>query len=118
MPGIGEVLRNNCLQEAGKMSNGDKVDKLLKTHRDPQELHEWMFSLAPLGVAFAFFLVFVWSVDLPNKDVIVITGIAAGFIGLESFWMIRGWRKNHIVTVQLGGWVLLQRWWRAVFAWR
>lgn len=85
------------------MSNGDKVDKLLKTRRDPQELQDWMFSLAPLGVAFAFFLVFVWSVNLPNKDVIVITGVAAGFIGLESYWMIRGWRKNHIVTVLLGG---------------
>ena len=84
------------------MSDANKVSKLLKTSRDPQELHDWIFSLAPLGVAFVFFLVFIWSIDIPEKDVIIVTGFAAGFIGLESYWVFRGWRKNHMVTILLG----------------
>lgn len=84
------------------MSGTNKVSKLLKTSRGPQEIQDWMFSLAPLGVAFTFFLIFMWPLDLPNKDIIIINGIAAGFIGLESYWIFRGWRKNHIVTILLG----------------
>lgn len=84
------------------MSDTNKVSKLLKTSRDPQELQDWIFSLAPLGVAFVFFLVFMWSIDIPEKDVIIVTGFAAGFIGLESYWIFRGWRKNHIITILLG----------------
>ena len=84
------------------MSDNDKVSKLLKTSRDPQEIQDWMFSLAPLGVAFAFFLIFMWPMDIPYKDIVIVAGIAAGFIGLESYWIFRGWRKNHIVTILLG----------------
>lgn len=84
------------------MSDKDKVSKLLKTSRDPQELQNWMFSLIPLFVAFAFFLVFIWSVDLPHKDIIVIIGAAAAFIGFEAYWICRGWRKNHFITILFG----------------
>jgi hypothetical protein len=84
------------------MVDTNKVDKLLKTSRGPQEVQDWMFSLAPLGVAFIFFLVFLWPMDMPNKDRIFVTGIAAGFIGLETYWVFRGWRKNHLITIVLG----------------
>jgi hypothetical protein len=84
------------------MSDNDKVSKLLNTSRDPQELQDWMFSLAPLGVAFIFFLIFMWSTDIPHKNIIIVIGIAAGIVGLESYWIFRGWRKNHIVTILLG----------------
>jgi len=40
--------------------------------------------------------------DVPNKDIILITGIAAGFTGLQSYWIFRGWRKNHASTILLG----------------
>jgi hypothetical protein len=84
------------------MVDTNKVDKLLKTSRGPQEVQDWMFSLAPLGVAFIFFLIFLWPMDMPNKDMIFVTGVAAGFIGLETYWVFRGWRKNHLVTIVLG----------------
>ena len=84
------------------MSGDDKVSKLLKTSRDPQELQDWMFSLIPLFVAFAFFLVFIWSIDLPHKDIIILIGAAAAFIGFEAYWIYRGWRKNHFVTILFG----------------
>ena len=80
----------------------NKVSKLLKTSRDPQEVQDWMFSLVPLGVAFAFFLIFMWPMDISHKDMIIAIGVAAGFIGLESYWVFRGWRKNHIITIVLG----------------
>lgn len=84
------------------MADDGKVSKFLKTSRDPQELQDWMFSLAPLGVAFAFFLIFMWPMDIPHKNIIIIIGAAAGIIGLESYWIFRGWKKNHIVTVLFG----------------
>ena len=84
------------------MTDTNKVDKLLKTSRGPQEIQDWIFSLAPLGVAFAFFLIFLWPMDIPNKDIVFACGVAAGFIGLESYWIFRGWRKNHMITIVLG----------------
>jgi len=84
------------------MTDTNKISKLLKTSRDPQEIQDWIFSLAPLGIAFAFFLIFLWPMDIPNKDIIFVSGVAAGFIGLESYWVFRGWRKNHLSTILLG----------------
>ena len=84
------------------MADNDKVRKILKTSRDPQELQDWMFSLIPLFVAFTFFLVFVWSIDLPHKDIVILIGAAAAFTGFEAYWIYRGWRKNHFITILFG----------------
>jgi hypothetical protein len=40
--------------------------------------------------------------EIANKDLIIVIGVAAGFIGLESYWIFRGWRKNHASTILLG----------------
>ena len=82
------------------MEATSKFCKLMKTGRDPQEVQDWLFSLAPLGVAFAFFLIFLWPMDIAN--IIIVLGTAAGFIGLESYWIFRGWCKNHMITILLG----------------
>jgi uncharacterized membrane protein len=84
------------------MEAGSKLSRLLRTSRDQKEIEDWIFSLTPLGVAFVFFIIFVLPMDLPNKDMIVVTGIAAGFTGLQTYWIFRGWRKNHGSTVLLG----------------
>jgi hypothetical protein len=84
------------------MASEGKLSKLLKTSRNPQEVESWLFSLAPLGVAFVFFFIFLLPMDIPRKDVILIVGTAAGFTGLQSYWIFRGWRKNHALTIVLG----------------
>jgi hypothetical protein len=84
------------------MANDGKLGKLLKTTRNPQEVEDWLFSLAPLGVAFVFFFIFLLPMDIPRKDVILMIGTAAGFTGLQSYWIFRGWRKNHALTIVLG----------------
>jgi hypothetical protein len=84
------------------MGDASKLTKLLKTSRDPKEVQDWIFSLTPLGVAFVFFFVFLLPMDLPNKDIILVMGLAAGFTGLESYWIFRGWQRNHGSTVLLG----------------
>jgi hypothetical protein len=53
-------------------------------------------------VAFVFFFIFLLPMDIPRKDVILIIGTAAGFTGLQSYWIFRGWRKNHALTIVLG----------------
>ena len=84
------------------MGKKSKISQLVKTERGPQEIQDWLFSLTPLGVAFVFFFVFVLPLELPNKDVVLVSGLAAGFTGLQSYWIFRGWRKNHGSTVLLG----------------
>jgi hypothetical protein len=38
------------------MSDTSKLNKLFTTHRGPGEIQDWIFSLTPIGVAFAFLL--------------------------------------------------------------
>jgi hypothetical protein len=84
------------------MTNEGKLSKLLKTARDQQEVEDWILSLTPLGVAFVFFFIFLLPMDIPRKDVVLVVGTAAGFTGLQSYWIFRGWRKNHALTILLG----------------
>ena len=80
----------------------DKVDHMLESKRDEKEVQRWIFSLIPLGVAFVFFFIFMLSMEMPNKDVILVTGAAAGFTGLQAYWIFRGWRRNEGLTIVLG----------------
>ncbi len=89
-------------KEIKMAENSNKLKDLLKTSRDPIEVHDWLFSLIPLSVAFVFFFVFLLPMDIANKNMILVTGFAAGFAGLESYWVVRGWRKNHGSTVVMG----------------
>jgi hypothetical protein len=84
------------------MAHDGKLGKLLRTGRNPQEIETWLFSLIPLGVAFVFFFIFLLPMDIPRKDVVMVIGTAAGFTGLQSYWIFRGWRKNHALTIVLG----------------
>lgn len=84
------------------MSDSSKVNKLLHTAREPSELQDWLFSLTPIGVAFVFYIVFIMSSDIEPKGVFIAYGAAAGVIGLESYWIIRGWRKNNLSTIIMG----------------
>jgi hypothetical protein len=61
-----------------------------------------MFSLVPIGVAFSFYIVFILSTNIEQKGLFLAYGAAAGFIGLESYWIVRGWRKNHVTTIVMG----------------
>lgn len=84
------------------MADTNKLSKLVTTHRGPGEIQDWIFSLTPIGVAFVFYLVFIMSTDIEPKALFIAYGAAAGFIGLESYWIIRGWRKNHAITIVMG----------------
>ena len=84
------------------MRDTDKLHKLLTTHRGPGEIQDWIFSLTPIGVAFVFYVVFIMSSGIEQKELFIAYGAAAGFIGLESYWMVRGWHNNHGSTVIMG----------------
>ena len=79
-----------------------KLRNILGMKRHEHEVQWWMFSLAPLGVAFAFFFVFILPVDIPEKDVVLVTGFAAGFAGLQTYWIFRGWQRDDGLTMMLG----------------
>jgi hypothetical protein len=84
------------------MAEKSKLKKLLTTNRDRNEAGNWIFSLVPIAVAFTFYIIFILSSDIEGKALFIAYGAAAGFIGLESYWVMRGWRNNHGSTVLMG----------------
>ena len=84
------------------MGSASKLNKLLTTDRDKSEAEDWIFSLTPMGVAFVFYVMFIMSANIEPKGLFLAYGAAAGFIGLESYWIVRGWRKNNVSTIVMG----------------
>lgn len=84
------------------MKDESKLKKLLKTKRHTGEAEDWIFSLTPIAVAFAFYIIFILSTEMDNKGLFIAYGATAGVIGLESYWIVRGWRKNHLSTIVMG----------------
>ncbi|RKZ65827.1 MAG: hypothetical protein DRQ44_07535 [Gammaproteobacteria bacterium] len=84
------------------MSDENKLEKLLHTSRETGEGEEWIFSLTPIAIAFVFYIMFIISTELEDKGLFIAFGAAAGMIGLESYWIVRGWRRNHGSTVLMG----------------
>ena len=84
------------------MKFSEKVKKMFEGERDAQEMSTWIFSLTPLGIAFCFYFVFLLPMDIENKDLLYVVGAAAGFSGLQAYWISRGWDRNDGITVVLG----------------
>jgi hypothetical protein len=84
------------------MGSASKLNKLLTTSRGKSETEDWIFSLTPMGVAFVFYVMFIMSTNIEPKGIFLAYGAAAGFIGLESYWIVRGWRKNNAGTIVMG----------------
>ena len=84
------------------MKDESKIEKLLKTSREAGEAEDWIFSLTPITVAFVFYIMFIISTDIEQKGLFIAYGASAGIIGLESYWIVRGWRNNHGSTIVMG----------------
>lgn len=84
------------------MEDESKLKKLLKTSRHSSEAEDWIFSLTPIAVAFVFYIMFIITTDIENKGLFMVYGAAAGIIGLETYWIVRGWRQNHLSTIIMG----------------
>ena len=84
------------------MGSASKLNKLLTTSRGKSETEDWIFSLTPMGVAFVFYVMFIMSANIEPKGIFLAYGAAAGFIGLESYCIVRGWRKNNVSTILMG----------------
>ena len=84
------------------MAEESKLEKLVKTSRKTGEGEDWIFSLVPISVACVFYTIFIITSDIEQKGLFMAFGAAAGIIGLESYWIIRGWRNDHGSTVIMG----------------
>lgn len=84
------------------MNPFSKAKQLFAVARDVQEVEKWIFSLVPLMVSFSFFVLFMAPVKIENKDIVYIVAITSGFVGLQTYWIIRGWKRNEGMTVILG----------------
>ena len=79
-----------------------KISKLLTTKRHMTETEDWIFSLTPITVAFVFYVLFIINSGIDRKAYFIVMGAAAGLIGLETYWVVRGWRNNNLSTIVMG----------------
>lgn len=84
------------------MSEEKQVNIPQKPTVSKSDGEEWIFSLAPISVAFVFYIMFILSSDIENKGLFIAYGATAGVIGLESYWIVRGWRQGHPGTIVMG----------------
>lgn len=77
----------------------------VETANSSDEVGSWIFSLAPVGVAFLFYVVFILQANLENTHLFLAYGATAGFIGLETFWILKGWQngRKNIVIMGIAG---------------
>lgn len=83
------------------METTSKLYKLMHTSRDTREAYDWVFSLTPVSVAFVFYVLFIMSANFEQTGALLVYGAAAGFTGLETYWIVRGWRNNNLSTIIL-----------------
>lgn len=79
----------------------DKDDLELQDSNS-QMVESWIFSLIPVSMAFVFYVVFILQSELANKNEFLAIGAAAAFIGLETYWLVHGWRLRRKRIVLLG----------------
>lgn len=79
-----------------------RIKKLFEVEREQEEIWRWLLSLIPLLAAFGSFVIFTLPLEITQRDVLYVIGLTAGFTGLQSSWIMRGWRRNEGVTVLLG----------------
>lgn len=84
------------------MKLSERLVKMFSQYRDDKEMEKWVMSLAPLTVAFLFFMVFMLPVQIDNKDLILVGAGCAGFAGLQVYWVVRGWKRHEGMTVIQG----------------
>ncbi len=84
------------------MTSTNKFKKFLNTKRGQGEVQDWIFSLTPITVAFVFYYMLIVTSEIDQKGLFIAYGASAGVIGLQSYWIMRGWRNNHTSTILLG----------------
>ena len=88
----------------------EKAHEMMKARSGQIEIHncaiqDWLFTFVPLGIAFTFYVVFIMATSIEPKGLFLAGGAAAGFVGLQSYWVFRGFCKKRpfiIVTGLIG----------------
>ncbi len=80
----------------------EENDQPAATTNSSALVENWIFSLIPVGVAFIFYVVFILQSDIENKNLFIAYGATAGFIGLESYWIMQGLRNKRTSIVIMG----------------
>ena len=97
--GIAYVIDVWGRQIGGAVEEHEKIVEPVNTSK---EVENWIFSLTPVGVVFVFYVVFVLQSEINNTNQFISYGAAAGFVGLESYWIVKGWQRKCKSTVAMG----------------
>jgi hypothetical protein len=62
----------------------------------------WINSLLPVMAMFLCYTGIVVAAGIEPEDRLIAYGAAAAFIGLECYWILRGLRDNHLMTMVTG----------------
>ena len=85
----------------------EKAHEMMNARSGKIEIHncaiqDWLFTFVPLGVAFAFYVVFIMTSNIEPKGLFLAGGAAAGFVGLQSYWVFRGLCKKRPFIILAG----------------
>ena len=85
----------------------EKAHELINARRGKGEIQncgiqDWLFTFVPLGVAFTFYVVFIMATNIEPKGLFLAGGAAAGFVGLQSYWVFRGWCEKRPFIIIAG----------------
>ena len=85
----------------------EKAHEMMNARSGKVEIHncaiqDWLFTFVPLGVAFTFYVVFIMATNIEPKGLFLAGGAAAGFVGLQSYWVFRGWCKKRPFIIIAG----------------
>lgn len=81
------------------MNEEDNEERQVVHRGYTADTEDWLVSLAPITVAFIFYIFFILTSDLENKGLFIAYGVTAGVIGLQTYWIVRGWRNKNTSTV-------------------
>jgi hypothetical protein len=85
----------------------EKAHEMMNARKGPVEIQhcaiqDWLFTFVPLGVAFTFYIIFIMAANIEPKGLFMAGGAAAGFIGLQSYWVFRGFCKKRPIIIIAG----------------
>jgi tetrahydromethanopterin S-methyltransferase subunit D len=85
----------------------EKAHEMMNARSGQVETHscviqDWLFTFVPLGVAFSFYVVFIMATNIEPKGLFLAGGAAAGFVGLQSYWVFRGFCKKRPFIIVAG----------------
>ena len=84
------------------MKDENSLIDLLASFLWPDDVRGWMRALPPLGIPLALYIIYIITMGIEPRGLYIAYGVWVVFIGLECYWIVRGWLDDHASTIVMG----------------